>query len=75
MTEIRIRHEFAKRGAVLGDVPLDEIDTVIPIISRWGLYDDEGNVDPSRLSGQFWYSADANAACFEVLIEAEATDD
>lgn len=75
MTEIRIRHELAGRGAVLGDVPLDQIDTVIPTIRRWGLYDADGDVQPGRLSGEFRYDADEEEAFFEVLIEAEASND
>ncbi|WP_353107795.1 hypothetical protein [Gordonia sp. (in: high G+C Gram-positive bacteria)] len=75
MTEIRIRHELDLQAPVLGDIPLDQIDTVIPTIKRWGLTGDDGNINPDRLSGVFRYDAEGNEAYFEVMIEAEPSDD
>lgn len=41
MTEVRIRHEDQSRdeAGVLGDVPFADMESVIPMLKRWGVHD------------------------------------
>lgn len=75
MTEVRIRHENNIYAVSLGDVPLLEVDKVLPLLTRWGvvtktglLYD--GGTAQPELSAQFTVVADEEAY-FEVQIHDE----
>lgn len=67
--EIRLRAATETRSAHLTNIPLDQLDTVIPTIQSWGIASAEGDpADLNGLSGQFVYDATTNVAYFEVLI-------
>lgn len=70
MTEIRIRHEMNVRAIPLGDVPLLEMDKVIPLLQRWGVYLKDDAVAADDFSGQFTVVADQEAY-FEVQLHDE----
>jgi hypothetical protein len=63
MTQVRLRHEDEGSAKLLGDVPFDQLDSVIPTIKSWGLYA-EDIVDTDGLFAQFVYGDDG--AYFEV---------
>lgn len=69
MIEVRIRHDWDNKPIRLMEVPWDELDEVMPLIGRWGLYADGSIEVPDRLSGQF--RVDDNIAYFLITIEAE----
>jgi hypothetical protein len=60
--EVRIRHEDDLKAVHLADVPFDELGTVIPTLSEWGV-----NGEDVFISGQFAYDP-THGAYFEVLI-------
>lgn len=55
MTEVRVRDTMEGDVRSLGDVPLDQVDNVIPLLKSWGIYCEahRGYVDPDLLSGEF----------------------
>lgn len=67
MTEVRIRDEFDDRAQLLGEVAFDEttLDQVIPLLSRWGVADRDGN-DRTEMIGQF--KVTDSGAYFEVVL-------
>jgi len=72
MTEVRIRHESDIHPVSLGDIPLLEVDKVLPLLKRWGVMTKfNGVYDPTvpneELSGQFTVES-GSAAYFEVQI-------
>jgi hypothetical protein len=69
MTEIRIRHELDETGQKVGEVAFDEtaLDQVIPLLSRWGVADRDGEMyGVSEMVAQFKISD--SAAYFEVIL-------
>jgi len=66
MIEVRIRPEYGDPIHLM-DVPHDQLDDVIPLISRWGLYAMGDDIDRDHLSAQF--RVIEGAAFFEVMIE------
>ena len=71
MTQIRIRHELDAKAQILGDVPLDQIDTVIPTIQSWGITTPYSDY-PEGMFGQFVYTD--TGAYFEVVVSDESED-
>lgn len=69
MTEVRIRGEYDTDGQSIGNVPFDQLDTVIPFIKSWGLYAGS-DVDVADLCGQFVYAE--GGAFFEVIFSEPA---
>lgn len=66
MTEVRIRAQDWSKPLSLGDVPLLDLDSVIPMIKQWGLEVDRDYKDTDDLFGQF--VVDDSGAYFEVRI-------
>lgn len=64
MTQVRIRSEYDADARVLGDVPFDQLSSVIPTIGRWGLSTDGEVIDTDGLCAQFRY--DDDGCYFEV---------
>ena len=63
MTEVRFRSEVSATSAHLANVPLDALDSVIPVLKAWGI---EPFAMPD-LFGQFVYDEDTNSIYFEVV--------
>lgn len=66
MTAVYIRDENFAEGAHLCDVPLGDIDSIIPTIKGWGLADES----TEDLYGQFVYDAGRGVAYFEIVVGA-----
>lgn len=69
MTGVQIRLRTSEDGsatAVLGTVPFDQLDGVIPTLKAWGLIYD--GMDVSDLTGQFVLG---DAAYFEVVVNLD----
>lgn len=71
--EVCIRYEFGNvnETAVLGTVPLFEVEQVIPLINRWGI-SSQGETYDGVAFGNFVYDPEARRAYFEVVISDEA---
>lgn len=67
MTEVRVRHVDDPHESSLGDVPFEDIESVIPTLKRWGVYAGEQYED--GMSGQF--TVDESGAYFEVVVGDE----
>lgn len=63
MIEVRLYHMGASHH--LADIPLDQIDTVIPTIKRWGVWADQ-YLDTEETCGQFVHGE--TGAYFEVRL-------
>lgn len=70
MTQIRIRHEDEPVGAILGDVPFADVDSVIRLLKMWGvkILADGDYANHDEYSGEFVYDADSREVYFEVEI-------
>jgi len=69
MVEVRIRNENDDSAQKLGEVEFTEsaLDRVIPLLSRWGVSDPEGEDHDARsMIGQFKVSS--TGAYFEVIL-------
>lgn len=69
MIEVRIRVEDDTSAQRLAEVEFNEaaLDRVIPLLSRWGVADEDGTTyDTETMIGQFKVSA--NGAYFEVIL-------
>ncbi|OZF40769.1 hypothetical protein CH296_00495 [Rhodococcus sp. 14-2496-1d] len=72
MTEIRLRHRDYADAIPIGEVAFDQVDTVIPMLTKWGLnVSGEGFVDTGDLSGTFTIEHDTGIGYFEVVIDGE----
>jgi len=71
MTDIRFR--TADGVAVkVGDVPFDQLDSVIPTLKAWGVSDRDGTLlDTDGLSAQFVYDDERGEFFFEVISGGE----
>lgn len=64
--QVRLRHELSPSAEVLGEVPLFDVDKVIPLITKWGVsYDGTTYED---VFGQFVLDDDGHFAYFEVVL-------
>lgn len=72
MTDVRVRHESDEHPVSIGEVPLMEVDTIVPLMSRWGITIKGGGVSYSggEISGQFVLDPES-AAYFEVQLHDE----
>ena len=62
MTVIRLRDSTDGDTHLLGSIPLESIDRVIPTLKHWGLQNMDGRfVDPDNLSGSFVLTEDGGA--------------
>ena len=69
MIEVRIRVEDGSVARRLAEVEFNQaaLDGVIPLLSRWGVSDQDGlDYDGSGMIGQF--KVDATGAYFEVIL-------
>lgn len=71
MTEVRIRFDYQAESRHLADVPIDELDNVIPILERWGGVTGLNGTYESDFMGQF--VLDSSGAYFEIVTCGEAT--
>lgn len=71
MTQVRIRHANDFTATQFTDVPLDQIDTVIPTLTSWGVFVDGSPVIDDQISGQFVYEPSSKTTYFEVVLGDE----
>lgn len=71
MTQVRIRRANDFIATQFADVPLDQIDTVIPTLISWGVFIDGSLVIDDEISGQFVYDPTTKTTYFEVVLGDE----
>lgn len=70
MTQIRIRADYEPIGAVIADVPLDEVDQVVNRLLREGLAIDGEDVARDQIVGGFIVDTVTREAYFEIFVES-----
>ena len=67
--QVRIRTASNPTAAPLTEWPIGDLDSLIRLLDRWGLYDDEDGYSYFTLTGQFVLAP--GGAWFELVANAE----
>jgi len=73
MTEVWIRHELDETGKKVGEVTFDEtaLDQVIPLLSRWGVADRDGETYATGEMVAQFRIADSGAYFEVILVDSD----